>query len=370
MPFGVGVRWSGHDQLERCLCKKETGALKRFFNGAAAPGARLSLFLFIVLAAWLLGVGNIVSNGAFIIPFSQLLDIAQTPFANSDRHFVVWELRLPRALLASLVGAALGTAGVIMQSISRNPLGSPSLTGVTSGAALFVVCGVVFFNLSGTELIFCGIVGGYLGASITFLLARQWHFNPIHLTLAGISVSIFASACITVVMILFEHHGGGIFIWLVGSFNGRTWQDVAHVWYWVFAGFALIMLLARTLDILLLDDDTCQSLGIKIGRWRFLLGSISVILTACCVAVAGPISFVGLVAPHIVRVTFNQQGQGTLPHILLLPASALVGASLMAFTDGLSKAQVVGSDLPVGIFSILIGGVTLLYLMRRKDLAT
>ena len=344
--------------------------MNEFVRSLGAKGLRLSVFVFVVMVAWLVGLGNIVSNGAYIIPFSQLFDIALSPFSDSDQHFVVWELRLPRALLASLVGAALGTAGVIMQSISRNPLGSPSLTGVTSGAALFVVGGVVFFDLSGTALIFCGILGGYLGASITFMLARQWHFNPIHLTLAGISVSIFASACITVVMILFEHHGAGIFVWLVGSFNGRTWQDVNHVWYWVFAGFFLILIFARILDILLLDDDTCQSLGVKLGRWRFFLGSISVILTACCVAVAGPISFVGLVAPHIVRVTFNQQGKGTLPHTLLIPASALVGASLMAFTDGLSKAQVVGSELPVGIFSILIGGITLLYLMRRKDLAT
>jgi len=335
----------------------------------ASHFSRIIIVSAISMVALFFGIFNVVSHGAFIIAYPEIAAAIMNPLSDDNQTFVIWELRLPRAFLGAVIGASLGVAGAIIQSVTRNPLGSPSLTGVTSGAALAVIFSVVFFDVSSSNLIFSGILGGYIAAAITFTIARQWHFSPIHLTLAGVSVSIFATACISVIMIVFAQQGNGIFYWMVGSFNGRTWVDFNNLWHWALIGMILALLFSRYLDVLLLDDDTCQNLGVKLGRWRFFLGSIAVILTAACVAVAGPISFVGLISPHIVRVALNVEKAGAISHKILIPLSALVGAALMSFTDGLSKARLLGGELPVGIFSILVGGMILLFLMKKKVLS-
>jgi iron complex transport system permease protein len=284
---------------------------------------------------------------------------------DTQAGFVVWELRLPRFILGILAGASLGMAGTIVQSITRNPLASPSLMGVSSGAAFAIVFCSLFFELSNTGLLSFGSIGGMLAAMMTFSIAWKSHLNPIHLTLAGMSISLFFAAGITVLLVSANSDAAGIYYWLAGSLANRTWQHVFLLAPYVLAGLILGSAFHKPLNILMLDETTSRSLGVSIQWWRLLLGLIAVLLTAATVAVAGPISFIGLIAPHIVRFYFNSNTHlkgHAQNHKVLLPCSALVGAALICGADLLAKYQ----EVPVGILCILFGGPLFLYLIRKQ----
>ncbi|HBR97287.1 MAG TPA: iron ABC transporter permease [Gammaproteobacteria bacterium] len=303
--------------------------------------------------------------GDFSLSLDQILQALKTP--NDDTpSFVVWQLRLPRAVLGLMVGAVLGMAGAIVQSITRNPLGSPSLMGVTSGAAFAIVIGLVVFDISYGQRLSVGTVGGLSAAALTFGIAWQTRLNPVYLTLAGMSVALFFAAGISVLLIASDGEAMGLYVWLTGSLGDRTWQHVGQLAPFALLGLVMGVSFARALDLLMLDDDTATSLGVSIHRWRLLLGMTAVILTAATVSVAGPISFIGLIAPHIVRLGLRGDGLrglgGQLPHRWLLPLSALVGASLIGIADLIAKVQ----DVPVGIFCVLLGGPLFVYLIGKQ----
>lgn len=288
---------------------------------------------------------------------------------DDDVHFIIYELRLPRFLLALLTGSALGIAGAIVQSITRNPLSSPSLIGVSSGAAFAIVLSIITFNFSNLGTLLFGTSGGFLAAILTFFIARKTRFSPIHLTLAGMSISLFFAAAITLLLVASNSDAAGVYYWLAGSLANRTWQHIELLLPFVIIGITLAITLAKPLDILLLDDANAQSLGIAIGQWRLCFAIIVVLLTAATVAVAGPIAFVGLVAPHMVRFYHNQGSMDgansqQIPHRILLPLSGLVGATLISCADLLAKYQAI----PVGILCILLGGPIFVLLIRKQQL--
>lgn len=299
---------------------------------------------------------------------THLLEIINLLFADpemSNKALVVQELRLPRALIAILVGAALSMAGTIIQSITRNPLGSPSLTGVTSGAAFAIVLSFVLFDPPTYVQMFVGVIGGVCAALITFTMAKQSRFDPVHLTLAGVSVSIFFMAAVSAIMLLFGQSTNAIYFWLIGSFSGRTMAELQYLWYWVVIGLVLGVTFSRYLNLLLLDDDICHSIGINVTKWRFILGFIAVILTATCVAAAGPVSFIGFVVPHITRKLLGVQ-LASIDHKILLPLTALVGGSLTIFMDALSRSKILDVELPIGISSTFIGGIIFVILFKKR----
>lgn len=287
----------------------------------------------------------------------------------SQSDFVVWQLRLPRLVLALLSGAALGMAGAIVQSITRNPLASPSLIGVSSGAAFAIVLSTIFFGFSNTGIVLFGTAGGLLAALLTFSIAWKTHLSPLHVTLAGMSISLFFAAGITLLLVAANSDSAGIYYWLAGSLANRTWQHVAQLYPFVLVGLLLGIACARPLNILMLDDVTSRSLGVPVKWWRLSLGFVAVLLTGATVAVAGPISFVGLIAPHLSRFYFNRQTASPMQnygqdHKVLLPCSALVGATLVCCADLLAKYQ----EVPVGILCILFGGPLFVYLIRKQTL--
>lgn len=307
-----------------------------------------------------LAAAGALSLGDFRIPLGELPGILWHG-GDSNPAFVVHELRLPRLLTGLLAGAALGMAGAIAQSITRNPLGEPGLLGVTAGAAFAMVLCMAFASLRTPLMLACGTLGGLFAALLTFAIGLRTRLAPLHLTLTGMSVNLFFLAAITLVLVASHAEANGIYYWLSGSLVNRTWEHVGMLWPWVLAGLALGLAGARILDLLALDEELLASLGLRVLRWRLLLGLTAVVLSAATVAATGPITFVGLVAPHLVRSGLALAGEPT-SHRSLLPLSALVGASLVGVADLIAKWQ----EIPVGILCVLAGGPLLVRLVRRQ----
>ncbi len=282
----------------------------------------------------------------------------------SQAGFVVRELRLPRALVAILAGASLAMAGLIIQTVLRNPLGDPGLMGVSSGAA-FAVASVLVLVSSETALLMpAGIAGGLFAAGITLLLARRSGFAPLQLTLAGMAVSIFFMAAISATMVLNRTAIQTLYFWLIGGFMNRTWIEVYFTWPWVVTGLAAGVLLGRRLDILQFEDAVSRSLGANAVLWRLGFLLIAVVLTAASVAAAGPLGFVGFAVPHLTRWLLGRTGANA-GHGLLLPLVALNGAALTLATDAFARSGIWSKQMPAGILTTLFGGALLLLFLRQ-----
>lgn len=320
------------------------------------PFFLLALLLILVCALLTLTQGRF-ATGLADLP-AALMDRAEV----TDTGFAVRQLRLPRAVMAVLAGAALGVAGALMQAMTRNPLADPGLTGVTAGAAFAVVLGFTLLGVPQGGLLILGTVGGALSGALTFALAAQRGFNPAHLILAGVAVAAFCLSGINVLLLLGATSMNSAWFWLVGGLANRTWQDVGYLWPMVLPVLILAWLLSRRLDLLLLDDDTSRGIGLHAGRWRLIFGLCSVVLTAGCVATCGPIGFIGLLAPHVARMGLG----GAVAHRLLIPASALAGAAILSVADALAASRLIfPTEIPTGIPAILIGAGMFLLLFRN-----
>ncbi|EOD77542.1 hypothetical protein D515_03739 [Grimontia indica] len=283
--------------------------------------------------------------------------------SDSLASFLVLELRLPRFIIAVLVGATLGMAGTIVQSITRNPLGSPDLMGVSAGASFAIVVCMAWSALTPLLLLLTGTLGGFVAGLTTFLIAWRTKLSPLHLTLSGMCVALFFNAAIVVVLITAKADANGIYFWLTGSLMDRTWQHAGLLVPFSIAGLVMGVTFSRPLNLLMLDDVTCHSLGFPAHLWRLLLGLIAVVLTAATVSVAGPISFVGLIAPHLTRLMLQNKSQAQcLDHRQSLPVSAMLGATLVGVADTIAKLQ----NVPVGILCVLVGGPLFVYLIKKK----
>lgn len=283
--------------------------------------------------------------------------------------FVVRELRLPRAIVAMLVGASLAMAGLIIQTVLRNPLGDPGLMGVSSGAAFAVSATLVLVSSDTHLLMPAGIAGGLVAAAVSLLLARRSGFSPLHLTLAGMAVSIFFMAAISALMVLNRTAIQTLYFWLIGGFMNRTWIEVSFLWPWVLGGLIAGISLGRRLDILQFEDDISRALGANSALWRFGFLLIAIVLTAASVAAAGPLGFVGFAVPHLTRWLLGPPGANA-GHGLLLPMVALNGAALTLATDAFARSGIWSKQLPAGVLTTLFGGVLLLLFLRQMRSAS
>ena len=316
---------------------------------------------FSVLAFVLLLLIGLVSLslGDFELTINDVFS-ALTTSSDNVQTFVVWQLRMPRYFVALLAGAALATAGVLTQTATQNELASPSLVGVSSGAALAIVIGMVIFNLSPKWYTFAGILGGCSALTITLSLAWRYQLQAMDLLLAGMCISLLSAAAVTILLISISTDTRGIFYWLIGSVANRTWQHVNALAPIVLLALIFSFLQIKRLNILQLDDNIVKTLGGKVIAWRIQALFIAVLLTAATVAATGPIAFVGLVAPHIARLTLGHLYACKLQ--FLLPLSTIFGAVLIASADLFANYQ----EIPVGILCVLFGGPTLMALIQTK----
>jgi iron complex transport system permease protein len=279
---------------------------------------------------------------------------------------IVWLIRLPRVLVAAIVGAGLATAGVLMQGLFRNPLADPSLTGVGPGAVLgAVTVFVTGWGLTTVVALPVAAMGGALIALfIVYGIATRGGATPVTtLLLAGIAVGSLLTAVSSLLIslnIVSWQVAQDIVFWMMGGLDSRTW---AHVWLsapFVILGLVAALWQARTLDLLLVGEDTAASLGVDVEAAERLLVFTSAVLTGAAVAVAGLVGFVGLIVPHAVRLLL---GPG---HRTLIPASALTGAAFLVVSDLLARTVRPPAEIRLGVVTALCGAPFFLWLLLRR----
>ncbi|SFS04214.1 iron complex transport system permease protein [Microbacterium sp. cf046] len=271
--------------------------------------------------------------------------------------------RIPRTVLAILVGAALGLAGASMQAVTRNPLADPGILGVSGGAALAVVIGIAFFGLAGPSAYMAVAIAGATGAAI-FVYAvgslGRGGASPLKLTLAGAAISA-AFASLTSAILLPRVDVMETFrFWQIGGVGGATWDRIALVTPVLVVGALICVLCARGMNSLALGDDLAAGLGENVFRTRLIAAAGAVILCGAATAVAGPIAFVGLVVPHFCRLLVGTD------HRWLLPFSAIAGASLLVAADVIGRVVARPEEIEVGIVTAFVGAPLFIWIVRRQ----
>lgn len=276
--------------------------------------------------------------------------------------------RLPRVLAALLVGAALGAAGAVLQSVARNPLASPDTLAVNAGGYLAVVVAAVLglaLPLPARGLL--AFVGGLGAAALVLAVARAGATGPTRLVLAGSAVSLALASVTTVLLIVFAQETTGLFAWGSGSVAQSGLRTVAQVAPVVVAGVAVLTLLGRRLDLLALGDDAARSLGLDVRRTRVLVVVLAVVLSAAAVTVAGPIGFVGLAAPVLARMVARRV-PGLSAHGAVVPLAALVGCAVVLAADVALRSLAPAASrvgIPTGVATTLVGAVVLVVVASR-----
>ncbi|MCS3778833.1 FecCD family ABC transporter permease [Tsukamurella ocularis] len=325
----------------------------------------VAVTLFLALVAFIAFCASI-RLGAFPMTFGEVLQ-ALTGTGDSTTHFIVMELRMPRALVGLVVGAALGMSGAIVQSIARNPLASPDILGVTAGAG---VAAVFLVTSTGTlaatlntdfGLPVVAVTGGLVTGGLVYLLAVRGGVDGMRLILVGIAITFLMRALVDWMLVRADIRDvARAQTWLVGSLESRDWSDV-----WTALGLgvpAAVIALAAAFPLraVQLGDDVALGLGVRLGFNRAVLLIASVLLASAAVAAAGPIGFIAFVSPQLaMRLT-------RLPTPPLIP-SALMGAALLSCAD-LAARTLFAVALPVGIITAAVGGPFLVYLLVRQNL--
>jgi iron complex transport system permease protein len=316
-----------------------------------------------VLAATLLVLAAaVVAGTAFGAVRVPLADVwaALTGDHTGGGRYIVWNLRLPRVVLAALVGMNLGLAGALLQSLTRNALAEPNLLGISAGGGLAAVAALRLWPaLPLDRLPLVAFAGSLAGAALVYGLAWRGGVSPLRLVLAGVAVGALLTAFTTGLLLTSPITLQATMAWLAGGLANRTWTHVEAVWpYWA-AGTVVAVLLARPLDVLALGDEPAAGLGLRVQWMRALLTGVAALLTGSAVAVAGLIGFVGLIVPHLARALVGPR------HAYLLPVSALLGGSLLVGADAVARTIAAPRELPIGIVTAVVGAPFFLWLLRR-----
>ena len=322
-----------------------------------------------VRLAWLLGAGLVlcvlcvlsVAFGAREVTFTEIVAGLDGDVRGVGEAAVV--ARVPRTVLAVLVGAALGLAGAGMQAVTRNPLADPGILGVSGGAALAVVIGIVFFGLANpTAYLAVAITGAAVAAVFVYGVGSlgRGGATPLKLTLAGAAISA-AFASLTSAILLPRVDAMETFrFWQIGGVGGATWDRIALVLPVLAIGAVICLVCARGMNSLALGDDLATGLGENVVRTRLIAAAGAVILCGAATAVAGPIAFVGLVIPHMCRLLAGTD------HRWLLPFCAVAGAGLLVAADIIGRVVARPEEIEVGIITAFIGAPVFIWIVRRQ----
>lgn len=287
---------------------------------------------------------------------------ATVPAGQLFRSAIFWDLRLPRALLALLVGGSLGAAGASLQSLVRNPLADPFLLGLSGGAGLGAVLAIALHLGGAWTLPLAAFAGALLALGLVFRLGLVGGsaLDPRVLLLGGVAVGAFCGAVTTAVVSLAEASAlRNAYLWLWGGLSGASWDTVTLVAVYVPLPLVVLLAAARPLDLLTLGEEPARYLGTDVAVTRRRVYLAASLLTAAAVAVAGVIGFVGLIVPHLGRALFGGR------HRALLPASFLAGGILLLLADTLARTAVAPRELPVGVVTALVGVPLFVLLLRR-----
>ncbi len=316
-----------------------------------------------VLGVVVLMFGWHIAVGAKSLPLGTVLD-ALIHYDNTVfDHMIVRDLRLPRALIALLVGASLGVAGALMQGVTRNPLAEPAILGLMAGASFAVVMAIgVFGVVPSTLLPWVAALGALLTALVVWLIA-QWApggATPLTLTLSGAAITAFLGALISVAHLLNQESFEQLRVWLAGSLSGRRVDELKVTTPWIIASLVLALALSSKVTVLAMGDDVARGLGVRTGWLKVQVLVCVVVLTACSVALAGPLGFVGLVIPHVVRLFVGADYRWIVPY------SALVGAAYLLGVDIVARLVLRPQEVATGIVTALVGAPLFVHLVRQR----
>ncbi|MBW9400418.1 iron-enterobactin ABC transporter permease [Leclercia sp. EC_58] len=325
-----------------------------------APSRRL-VFSCLLLVLVSLAVAIVsLQSGAVTLDFSQVFN-ALTGSAPRNITMVVTEWRLPRVMMALLVGAALGISGAIFQSLMRNPLGSPDVMGFNTGAWSGVLVAMVLFGQHLTAITLAAMAGGILTSLIVWALAWRDGIETFRLIIIGIGIRAMLMAFNTWLLLqasLETSLSAGL--WFAGSLNGLTWAKTLPAAPLILLMFICALLLVKRMRLLEMGDDSACALGVSVERSRLMLMLVAVVLTAAATAIAGPISFIALVAPHIARRLSGTVRWG-------LTQSALCGSLLLLAADLCAQRLFMPYQLPVGVVTVSLGGIYLIVLLVQES---
>lgn len=319
--------------------------------------------------AVLLAVGVVLASGvgAIPLPLDRLGDLITGRLAGTTLATVLWEVRLPRILLAVVAGAALASSGVAWQGLLRNPLADPYLIGVAAGGALGAGVAITF-GFSGAWVPPSALLGALFAASLVMGIAR-WAAMRAQgvvdgsalLLLAGVAVSSLFSAALSLVMVLHDQGLTSLYFWLLGGFSGRGWAELGAVAPYLVAGGALLLWRLRALNLLQLGDDAARALGVEVTAARRALVLAGTLLAAAVVSECGAIGFVGLIVPHLARMAVGADLRKSVG------VAALLGAILLLLADTAARALWAPQEVPVGVITALLGAPFFLYLLVRRS---
>jgi len=335
--------------------------------------ALLTVTFAVLIGALLVGVVVSCALGQYPIPFAEVAASVLhrlsgpvglgSPVADRFAEATLWQVRMPRTVMALLVGSALAGAGALMQGLFGNPLADPGVIGVSSGAALGAAVAIAagFRFLGSFSVAASAFVAGLAATLLVYLLSRgSGRTETVTLVLTGIAINAVCGAGLALCMYLGSQTAiDQIVFWQLGSLNGSSWSYVVTVLPFVAVGLVGSTLCARSLDLLALGDRSARHLGVQVERLRFVAIVLVAVTVAAAVAFCGIIAFVGLVVPHLLRAIV---GPG---HRVLLPASMLAGAVLLLVADIVARTAIAYADLPIGMLTAFVGGPFFLWQLRR-----
>ncbi|MEK4531636.1 iron ABC transporter permease [Solibacillus sp. FSL W7-1472] len=283
-------------------------------------------------------------------------------FNKSNEHIIILRHRLPRALIATFVGASLAIAGALLQTMTRNPLASPGILGINAGAGLFVVLAISIFQMTS---LFSFTLVAFLGAAVSALsilaISSIGHgeMMPMNLTLAGTALGALFYSITQGLLAINEAQLDQVLFWLAGSVQGRDLQMLWVVLPFFAIGWLITAIMAKQLNLLSLGEDVAKGLGLNVLKTKLLIVLIVVLLAGGSVAIAGPISFIGLIIPHIARKIIGTE------HQWYIPLAALLGAILLLFADLGARYIIMPQEVPVGVMTAIIGTPIFVYIARK-----
>lgn len=285
---------------------------------------------------------------------------------SNSTAIIIGEIRLPRIILAFIVGAGLAVAGSVFQAIIRNPMVDPYVIGISAGAgtgvmlALFLGLEFTILNLSSVPAF--AFLGAIATVFIVYQLAKVGNKLPVlTFLLAGVAMSFILNSLMSFLMVLRTENLQQLVYWLMGSFAGAGWSDIKMILPYYLTALAVIVFYLKDLNILLLGEESAAHLGLNVERIKIILLSAASLITAAVVSVSGSIGFIGLVIPHIVRMIIGPD------HRKFIPLAAIVGGSFLLIADTFARTIMAPMELPVGIITALAGGPYFIYLLRNKS---
>lgn len=342
--------------------------------GRASASARFWLLLVALFVALLAAIVLAVAIGAVGIPFATIVQVILSHLLpgsvevtwSPTQDQIVWQFRLPRALLAVIVGAALAISGTVLQAMVRNPLADPYIFGISSGASVGAVAVLTLgaAAVGGLSLAVAAFLGSLGTMVLVYLLAQQGgRAAPTRLVLAGVALSYVLSALTSYLVLRTATPGGGaaaVLYWLAGSLGGAKWAYLGLPSLVLVLSVGMLLLQARPLNALLAGEETAVGLGVNVERFRLQLFLLTSLLVGVVVAISGAIGFVGLMIPHITRMLVGSD------HRRVLPIATLLGAVYLVLVDLLGRTLIAPQELPVGIVTAALGGPFFLWLLRQR----